>query len=349
MPAHALYINLLLFGLGLVVILKGSDLFLDNAIWIARVSGIPQIIIGATIVSACTTLPEVVSSCTASFRGASDMAFGNAVGSVLCNTGVILAVVLWSVPATVNRRSLGIRGGFLLLLLLTGYVFALPAPVWKAFLHPAAASGPSVISRMEAAILLASVVVYLGINYHESVTHAQEQRRLASLARIPAADGAARASAREWCMHVGWFFLGTLLVAAGAFLLVEYGQRLARDFGVSEAVVSLLFIAFGTSLPELFTAITAIRHNAEDISVGNILGANVLNIALATGAAGIIRPLTFTDNMLLRMDIPVAFALCGVITIGGLITGRLGRKTGACLFATYMAYILSMFLVGRIG
>jgi len=352
MPPSPAYINLLLFLLGLLVIIKGSDLFLDNAIWIAHASGMSQIVIGATVVSACTTLPEVVSSCTASLKGFGDMALGNAIGSVICNTGIILAILLWSVTATINRRSLALRGGFLLVLLFLVLVFSLPSPLPDAGLDLYLTEGTPIISRLEAFLLLIGVLFYLGINYHDNVMHVakqREQHKLTGLAHTHVLKERNAITARDWQSRLAWFGCGAVSVAMGAFLLVEYGQRLARNMGLSEAVVSLLFIAFGTSLPELFTAISAIRKKAEDISVGNILGANVLNIALATGAAGFLQPLTIVDRMLFCIDMPVAIVLCTIVTVGGLMSGKLGRKMGVLLFITYLTYLLSMVLLGRLG
>lgn len=349
MPATPTSVNILLFILGLLIIIKGSDLFLDNAIWMARASGLSQIVVGATIVSACTTLPELVSSCTASIKGTGDMALGNAVGSVICNTGVILGILLVLTPAVINRRSLGMRGVFLLVLLVLAGVFALPAS-WLS--GDTGMADTSVISRFEGMLLLIGVVIYLAINYHDSMLHAaemREKRKLTELAHQHEIHLPPRVPLRDWFVHLAWFGGGAVLVGIGAFMLVEFGQRLARNLGVSDAVVSLLFVAFGTSLPELFTAVNAVRKKAEEISVGNIIGANVLNITLVTGSSATIRPLTLVDSFLLRVDIPVALVMCTFVTVIGLMAGRLGRRTGLILIMGYVAYLISMVGLGRMG
>ena len=268
MPPTPFALNILLFATGLYIIIKGSDLFLDNAIWMARASGVSQIIIGATIVSVCTTMPEVVSSCTAALKGASDMALGNAIGSVICNTGFILAIVLLFVDARVNRPVFVFRGVFLLCVLGLSWFLAFPGPLFGPLLRvaPGAEFG---LSRGSGLVLLFALVVYLALNFYEC--------RQVPGAAVPIptvgtpGPGGDRPARGDWGVRIALFALGGVLVGIGAFLLVESGQRLARDFGVSEAVISLVLVAFGTSLPELFTAISAVRKNAEQISVGNIL------------------------------------------------------------------------------
>ncbi|MBT3376897.1 MAG: sodium:calcium antiporter [Lentisphaerae bacterium] len=332
MTQTPLYLNLLLFCLGLYIIVRGSDLFLDSAVWIARASGVSQLVIGATIVSICTTLPEFVSSVTASLKGAVDMALGNAVGSIICNTGFILGGMLFFVVARAKREIFLVKGVFMVGLI--GVALAL--------VRPSLVDGVARLDRAEGCVLLIFLAVFLVVNYYESL-HVE----------APASEGNGEAplpvARSEWSRHMGLFAGGGLLVAIGAYLLIEYGQRIASDLGVKEAVVSLVFVAFGTSLPELFTAISAVRKKAEDISVGNIFGANVLNIALVTGSSAVIRPLTLEDEWLFRLDIPVALCFCGFALLVGVGRGRLGRKSGVCLVTGYVLYLVSMVALKRIG
>ena len=338
-----LIINLPCFILGLLIIIKGSDLFLDSAIWIARASGLPQIVIGATIVSVCTTMPELVSSCTAALRGSGDMALGNAVGSVICNTGFVLGMVLIFITSRVKHHTFAIRGMFLLSTLVLVFLLALPSPRWTALLQFGHA-GPLFISRGSGILLLLTMLVYLGINYYETLHYEPE----AAIAKTTPGN-AAPAPRFTWPKALAFFLLGAIFTGIGAFLLVESGRRMARNLGISEAVISLVFVAFGTSLPELFTAISAVRKKAAHISVGNILGANVLNIALVTGASASIMPLSFHDPLLVWLDIPVAFFLCGLVFVEGLVAGRIGRKTGWLLLTAYGVYLTSIWLLKRVG
>ena len=122
-----------------------------------------------------------------------------------------------------------------------------------------------------------------------------------------------------------------------------------RNLGVKEAVISLVFVAFGTSLPELFTAISAVRKKASQITIGNIFGANVLNMTMVTGTAAMIRPLTVEDHWLARFDVPVALFVCTAAFCSGVFTGQMSRKTGIILLVLYAGYLVSMVVMGRIG
>ena len=332
MTGTPLYLNLILFCLGLYIIVRGSDLFLDNAVWIARASGVSQLVIGATIVSLCTTLPEFVSSVTASVKGAVDMALGNAIGSIICNTGFILGGMLFFVVARAKREIFLVKGIFMVGLV--GVALAL--------VRPSSQDGVARLDRAEGCVLLIFLVIFLVVNYYESL-HVE--------APASESDGGEPlpVSRAEWTQRMLRFAGGGVLVAIGAYLLIEYGQRVASDLGVKEAVVSLVFVAFGTSLPELFTAISAVRKKAEDISVGNIFGANVLNIALVTGSSAVIRPLTLEDQWLVRLDIPVALVFCGFALCMGVARGRMGRKSGALLMIGYVLYLASMIVLKRLG
>ena len=332
MTEMPLYLNLILFCLGLCIIVKGSDLFLDNAVWIARASGISQLVIGATIVSVCTTLPELVSSVTASLKGAVDMAIGNAVGSIICNTGFILGGMLFFVVARIKREIFLVKGIFMV-----GLVGAALALVL-----PSSPEAVACLDRAEGCVLLIFLAVFMVVNYYESLHVEATVSESEDGEPLPV-------SRSEWIRRLGLFAGGGLFVAIGAYLLIEYGQRLASGLGVKESVISLVFVAFGTSLPELFTAISAVRKKAEDISVGNIFGANVLNIALVIGSSAVVRPLTVEDQWLVRLDIPVALAFCGFALCVGVARGRMGRKSGVVLVAGYVLYLVSMVALKRLG
>lgn len=325
--------NLLLFVVGLAIIIKGSDYFLDAAVWCARAFGIPQIVIGATIVSICTTLPELVSSATAAIRGSGDIALGNAVGSIIFNTCFILGMVLLFTCVRIRKEIFLIKGIFMLGAIAIALLLALPGP------H---ANGLS-IERYEGMILLVVLVIFLVVNYYESL-HAE-----GAAAQAPGGEPPPERDLSGLGANAAKFAGGAAAVTVGAYMLVEYGQRLARDFGVGEAVISLIFIAFGTSLPELFTAISAVRKKAENVSVGNIFGANVLNMALVVGASATIRPLTPKDPWFAPVDIPVALAVCTLAFASGLFKGVVGRKTGILLLACYVAYLGAMVFLGRFG
>lgn len=326
MPPDLLALNLALFALGFLVIIRGSDLFLDSAVWMAKAAGVSQVIIGATIVSVCTTLPELIASLTAALKGSGDMALGNAVGSVICNTGLILGATLLCVTVRILREVFLVKGVFMVGALLATF-----------FLLAGGASGTAfTLGRSAGAVLLVLLVIYMVVNYYESI-HGGALPVDADA--VPAEPAIRR---REWRKHLLTFCVGALAVALGAFLLIEFGQRLARNLGVGEAIISLVFVALGTSLPELFTAISAVRKGAQDISIGNVFGANVLNLAMVVGASATVQPLTVRDPLLVYFDIPMALGLCACALGAGLLRGRVGRRTGLLLLGVYGAYLLAM-------
>jgi len=194
---------------------------------------------------------------------------------------------------------------------------------------------------------LVLLVIFLVVNYYESL-HGAEPAPLPPAATAvlekEGADSAHRETVtrRDWLLHMVSFAIGAVLLTGGAWLLINYGRKLARNLGMSEAIISLVFIALGTSLPELFTAISAVRKKATDISVGNVFGANVLNITLVTGSAAIVHPLRVRDSALLWFDTPVAIVLCVIAFGSGLFLGRIGRKTGILLLLLYAGYLISM-------
>ena len=335
--SDAIYVNLPLFLLGLFIIIRGSDLFLDNAVWMARASGISQVVIGATIISFCTTLPELVSSATAALKGTPDIAIGNAIGSIICNTGLVLGLVLFFVVARIKREVFLIKGTFMI-----GTILIVLFLMW-----PLGGDAAVAIARHEGLVLLVLLVVFIVVNYYESIHTVDEP--VSKVIEGDSDDGPIVLKVGEISKRLALFSGGAVAVALGAWLLVEFGQKLAGNFGVSEAVISLLFVALGTSLPELFTGISAIRKNAEAVSVGNIFGANVLNIVLVVGASSTIKPLQPADQYLPRVDIPVALGICSIAFVLGLARGRVGRKTGLTLLGAYIAYLISMVAMGRIG
>ena len=308
--SHAAAIIMLL--LGLVLTVKGGDLFVDAAVWFAEALGVPKFLMGATVVSLATTLPEVTVSLLATVRGSPGIAAGNAVGSVTANLGLILGISLCRAPAPPDRQMDGrlfmMAGAAALLgLLALGGAIALPwAPVPLAlcafFLWQSAASGRR---------------------------HAQARRNRASR---PSPGQIAGGAARFVCGAAG--------IAAGARLLCDYGAALARLCGVPDGVIGATLVAVGTSLPELVTTLTALSRGEGGLSVGNVVGANVIDLTL-------ILPLCALANggrlalprQSLALDLPFCLMLCAVAVVPPLLTGRFRRWQGAALLGAYGAYV----------
>ena len=301
---------MLLLGLALTV--KGGDLFVDAAVWFARALGVPTFLVGATLVSLATTLPELAVSLLAAARGASGIAAGNAVGSVAANLGLILGISLSCAPVPLESRREGGRlvmmagaAGLLRLLCRGGFVALpwalLPLGLCGGFLWQSAADGRR---------------------------HALAQ-----------AEGRPSPSPALLAGCALRFVFGGAAIAAGARLLCDYGAALARLCGVSDSVIGATLVAAGTSLPELVTALTALSRGEGSLSVGNIVGANIIDLtlilplcALQGGGRLCLPPQT------LALDMPFCLLLCAVAVAPPLWTGRFHRWQGAALLGMYGGY-----------
>lgn len=305
----------LLFALGLVIIIKASDFFVDSAIWVARASHIPEIIIGATLVSLCTTLPETFISAASSLHDMPEMAFGNAFGSIACNTAFILGLTVFlSKPPIHNRRNTA-RNLIILVLLIAGMGFFL---LYSGGLIP----------HWLGLILLGLLLVYL-------VGNVRSARRGCNSHAVERVD----TSRHAVIQNVLFLALGAFGVVIGSDLLVENGERIARSLGVSEMIIGLTITAFGSSLPELVTSITAMLKKAHNLSIGNIIGADILNILLVTGLASTIEAIHIDLESAL-FTIAFDFVIAMILLTFILSNKRcLHRSNGLLMLLLYGGYI----------
>ena len=246
--------DILLIAVGFALVAKGGDLFVDSSIHIGRALRIPRFVIGGTLVSLATTAPEMVVSATASWMGDSGIALGNAVGSCICNIGLIVGTVALIMPVEVDRADFIRRAAWMV----AGGVLVV------------AFSWDRSMERVYGVLLLAGAAAYLVWDL-AGILRAR-RRAEPEMAEAGAAEGLGGA--------VGWFALGGAFVLLGSRLLVTSGQDLATALGVPSAIIGFSIIAIGTSVPELVTGVTAARKGVPDLSLGNIVGANVLNALL---------------------------------------------------------------------
>jgi len=300
-----------MFVVGIIFILKGGDWFVDAAAWLAEVSGIPKVIIGATIVSLATTLPEQLVSFIAALQGKTDMAIGNAVGSVTANLGLILATSAIFAPFAIRRRDYLAKGIIMLLTVVTLLVFSMSGRL----------SPPGII------ILLVLFIVFIIENISSAKRNISPTK-----SRTP--------TKRTTLINVGKFLAGTAGIVIGAQLLVDKGSFLAAAIGVPERVIAVTVIAVGTSLPEFVTAITAIVKKQGSLSVGNIIGANIIDnsliLPISTFASGRLLPISAQS---LSLDIPVCLLVALVALVPMFIRGKLMRWQGVLLIVIYVAYV----------
>ncbi|MGM9618414.1 MAG: calcium/sodium antiporter [Oscillospiraceae bacterium] len=312
-----LFLPMILFVLGVILVVKGGDFFVDAASWIAERSGIPKIIIGATIVSLATTMPELLVSVMAAVDGKVDMSIGNAVGSVTANIGLIMAMALICMPGVIQRRN---------------YLF-------KSILMVAAAALITVCGITGAVSLPISVILVLvfAVFMYENVHEARKN----IAARKSENEETVPASRKILITNIAKFFIGALCIVVGSQLLVDNGSTLARLVGVPERVIGVTLIAVGTSLPELITTITAIVKKQSSLSIGNILGANIIDLTLIMPLSALIsRQALPVSSALARIDLPVCLIVSLIAVVPAMIRSRFSRWQGIVLLSAYAIYIV---------
>ena len=310
---------LLLFAAGLILIIKGGDLFVDAATWIAEASGIPKFIIGATVVSFATTLPEMLVSVFAALEGNADIAVGNAVGSVTANTGLIMCLSLICMNCAMTRKQFGVKAGILLVTIAVLFGFTRDGQ----------------LSVLESAMILVFFVIFLAENliagHREQGTEAESDVR-------------AKIDAKTMVINIGKFVIGATAIVLGAQLLIDNGSALARMLNVPDSIIAATMIAIGTSLPELVTTITAIRKKQSSLSVGNIIGANIMDLTLIMPLCALIQgKAMLVERQGMLLDIPACFVISAAALIPALFSGKFMRWTGYLIGGLYIVYLIIMF------
>ena len=286
----------ILFSMGLLCLIKGGDWFVDGAVNTARRFAVPELLVGATAGAIGTTLPEVMVSATSALEGHGEIAYGNAVGSVICNAALIAAVTIAVRPGRVDPKTLK-----------TPVIFFFSA----AGVYAAVAYTTGDFSRRVGVLLLGVFAAYM-------LTTVRQIRRAASAP----AEGEAAAGGPSLRRDLGLLAAGAVVIAVGARLLVDNGVLIARELGVPESVIALTFIALGTSLPELVTALTALVKGHGSLSLGNVVGANLLNLVL---------------------ELPVMVLVMLLLTVPALKKGRLYRGQGILMLLVYGLFCAVQF------
>lgn len=313
---------------GLVLMIKSADFFVDAAVKIAELSGIPKLIVGATIVSLATTLPELFVSTTAILAGKNEMAVGNALGSVIFNTAVVLSVATLFMAGNVDRRNIIEKATILILSLGALTFFALDLQ----------------INTVEGISLFGFVVIYTILNVRAA------RRQQDKLNRVQVDD-----KKKAYIINSIILIVSAIGIRFGAKFLVDGATMIAEKSGASEQVIGLTVLAMGTSLPELATTITSIIKREQSLSVGNVIGANILNITLIMGTAGILSkngltikklPLLGFDQLIpqtLYLDLPFIFIIILLFVIPIFLKGKIYKWQGfigLSLYGIYLTYLL---------
>ena len=376
-------VSVLLFAVGLVLLIKGGDWFVDGATGSAKRFKLPDIVVGATVVSIGTTLPEVMVSTTGALAGSGAMAYGNAIGSIICNTALIAAISITCNPGPVNVKSMRTPAIFFFM---------------SAALYCFAAYVLGFFPRWMGIVMLTIFVCYMlltvrnGLKNPDTAGEEEDEEESAGMpwvgiiligvvALLVALSGNFFEATPVWfagvmaVITVGFLLFGSKIfkesnvtrqlwmelilliagagiIAIGADLLVEHGQVIAIGLGVPATVVALLFVALGTSLPELVTTITSLKKGRASLGVGNVIGANVFNLVLVSGVSVTLAPFAVPNentllntglNLSLVLDIPVMLGVMILMILPALMKKKLSRWQGAVLLAIYVAFCICQF------
>lgn len=385
-------LQIVLFAIGLLMLIRGGDWFVDSASGIARRFRLPELLIGATVVSIGTTLPEVMVSAQGAAAGSGAMAYGNAIGSIICNTALIAAITISIKPGKVERKSM---------ILPVSFFFGAAA------FYSVIAYVTGTFSRWVGIALLVGFAVYMILTVLSMKKKPVETPELSETH----SDAHEESEGEEWSFSVkgaikeaivcaigGGFMIykggvikyfgiallvvfavyfilnlvlkgikkniptiirdvmfiviGAAIIAGGANLLVDSGTYIATELHVPATVISLTFVALGTSLPELVTAITSLVKGHGALSLGNIIGANLFNLVLVSGVSTVIAPFDvpsdatlFGINSSFVLDIPLMLTVMGLMVIPALIRGKLSRWQGITLLCLYAGFCVLQFTV----
>lgn len=328
-------IQVLILIAGFLLLVKGADWFVDGAASLAERMGIPQLVVGLTIVAMGTSMPEAAVSIASALKNNPEIAIGNVVGSNTLNILLILGLTALIHPIRIQRSTIRYEMPFMIAVTLLLTAFGI--------------SG-SRISRTEGVIFWGLFILYFVYLFWLSRNHRKqgtEDLKDSAASGITAASVSAEESVetkggKQQKHSILWYLaeilIGGAMVVWGSDLVVDSATVLAGMFGMSDRMIALTIVAFGTSLPELVTSVTAARKGNADLAVGNVVGSNIFNILMIIGTVALIRPIPFADAFYL--DLGTAIISAVVLWFGSIPSQRLGRAMGACLLLLYVGYFV---------
>lgn len=297
---------------GFVLLVKGADWFVDGASNIAAKFNISQLVIGLTVVAMGTSLPEAAISISASFKGSAGIAIGNIVGSNIMNIGLILGITAIIMPLAVQK---------------TTRHYEIPMVIVVTILLAVLGLNDNMVTRAEGITLLIVFILYLIYTFRVAAVQLPED--------TPENEAMEKNIVKVLAITV----IGGVCIALGANFTVDGASALARFFGISEDIIGLTIVAFGTSLPELVTCVTAALKKEADIAVGNIVGSNLFNVLFVVGTAATIRPVAYGGEFFRDSIVCVAFPILLLLLLQNKEKSLL-RWGGIVLLACYIAYFV---------
>ena len=327
---NTLWGSLLLFAIGLVLLIKGGDWFVDSATVIAKKFHVPEIIIGATVVSIGTTLPEVMVSATAALNNNGAIAYGNAIGSIVCNTSLIAALTIAIRPAPVNRKAITMP---VLFFFISAAIYLVAAYLFGSF------------DRWLGIVMLVVFTVYMVLTIRQGFKNP---------VNVPDHEEETAEGKKEDPLWVSIIVLvaSAAIIAVGVDMLESSSVSLATMAGIPTEVVGVTIVALCTSLPELVTAITALAKGHGALSLGNIIGANIFNLVLVSGVAVTLSPFQVPMgseilgmNTSLVMELPLMVGVMALMTLPALLKKKLFRWQGIALLSIYAIFVTLQVLI----
>ena len=318
---------LFMFAVGVVLLIKGGDWFVDGAVGIAKRFRVPEIIIGATVVSIGTTLPEVMVSVTAAVNNNGAIAYGNAIGSIICNTSLIAALTIAIRPAPVDRKTIVTP---IIFFFISAGIYMVAAYIFGRF------------DRWLGIVMLVVFAIYMGLTIYKGFKNPVQEHE----------EEEEETSSNTFLQDVILMVVSAALIAVGADMLEGSSVSLATMAGIPTEVVGVTVVALCTSLPELVTAVTALIKGHGALSLGNIIGANIFNLVLVSGAAVTISPFVIPEGSKLLgyntsqlIEIPLMVGVMALMTLPTVIKGKLQRWQGVTLLGIYVAFVVLQVLI----
>lgn len=304
-------IQILLLILGFVMLVKGADWFVEGTSGIARKLGIPQLVVGLTIVAMGTSAPEAAVSVTAALKGTADIAIGNVLGSNILNILIILGVTAVITSVAIQKSTLWVEMPYMILITIILIVMGITG---------------ACVSRIEGVILWILFLCYLAYLFVLAKKGKEENKEVKT---------------KTWKLLIA-AVLGGVIVVWGSDITVDAATAIASAVGMSERFIGLTIVALGTSLPELVTSVTAARKGNADIAIGNIVGSNIFNILFVIGTAALITPVPYEINFIIDGIVAVAAGI--LLWIAVFRTMELRRKWGIVMLAAYLVYFVYLLL-----
>lgn len=310
-----LFLQIVLLIIGFAMLIKGADLFVDGAAGVADRFGIPQIIIGLTIVAFGTSAPEAAVSITSALKGSAELAVGNVLGSNILNVLLILGLTAVIRPIKMQAQT---------------YKYELPFVMFSTVLVAVLGYVGGSINLFDGIILWVFMILFLVYLFRSA------KKGKTDLVEMPDEDGEGAKPKPVWLLIL-FIILGGAMIVLGSNFTVDSASFIAKKFGMTDRLIGLTIVAFGTSLPELVTSVIAARKGNSDIAIGNIVGSNIFNILFILGTTALITNIPYAMNF----NFDAAIALAALVILFVLVSNKektLKRWGGALMLASYAAY-----------